>query len=90
MDYASNDAAALVQTAVRALEPLRRDPERVRRAALDAELNGATISELVETVSCDDERRPSYVLLMLALSWGACSVYLLRSTLFIYGVCRTS
>jgi glycosyltransferase involved in cell wall biosynthesis len=70
LDYASKDAAALVQTAVRALEPLRRDPERVRRAALDAERQGATISELVETISCDDGRRPSYILLLLALFVG--------------------
>ena len=33
-------------------------------------MNGATISELVETVSCDDGRRPSYVLLLLALFVG--------------------
>ena len=70
LDYASQDAAALVDAAIHALEPLRRDPDRVRRAAMDAELKGATISELVETVSCDDERRPSYVLLMLALFVG--------------------
>ena len=81
MDYASNDAAALVQTAVRALEPLRRDPERVRRAARDAELNGATISELVETVSCDDERRPSYILLLLALFVGCVPVSYTHLTL---------
>lgn len=69
LDYAAPDAAALVSAAVRALRPLLRDPDRVRRAVAATERRGTTTRTLLDAIGAESTRhkRPSYLLLALAL-----------------------